>query len=140
MVQDGLLKHYIAHVRIEQHFHPSPADPPYNLVTENRLFSDHGAVEWEELDFLTVRRIQNFTHDEDYNLGLSLTPSVAWAPKINAIGTKQEQIIPRLDVHKGFTWANQLLLMKSSYSSKYINGHNGNRDLLFPLSAPRVGG
>ena len=49
--QDAVLRNYIAHVRIEQHFHPSPADPAYNLVTENRLFSDHGAVEWEELSF-----------------------------------------------------------------------------------------
>lgn len=49
--QDAVLQNYIAHVRIEQHFHPSPADPAYNLVTENRLFSDHGAVEWEELSF-----------------------------------------------------------------------------------------
>jgi hypothetical protein len=49
--QDVLLRNYIAHVRIEQHFHPSPADPAYNLVTENRLFSEHGAVEWEELSF-----------------------------------------------------------------------------------------
>ena len=29
---------YIAHVRIEQHFHPSAADPAYNIITENRLF------------------------------------------------------------------------------------------------------
>jgi hypothetical protein len=49
--QDAALFNYIAHVRMEQHFHPSPADPPYNLVTENRLFSEHGAVEWEELSF-----------------------------------------------------------------------------------------
>jgi hypothetical protein len=49
--QDAVLRNYIAHVRIEQHFRPSPADPAYNLVTENRLFSDHGAVEWEELSF-----------------------------------------------------------------------------------------
>ena len=49
--QDAALQNYIAHVRIEQHFHPSPADPAYNLVTENRLFSEHGAVEWEELSF-----------------------------------------------------------------------------------------
>lgn len=49
--QDAVLRNYIAHVRIEQHFHPSPADPAYNLVTENRLFSEHGAVEWEELSF-----------------------------------------------------------------------------------------
>ncbi len=51
LAQDALLKTYIAHVRIEQHFHPSAADPQYNLVTENRLFSDHGVVEWEELSF-----------------------------------------------------------------------------------------
>jgi hypothetical protein len=50
-VQNARLATYIAHVRIEQHFHPSPADPAYNLITENRLFSDHGAVEWEELSF-----------------------------------------------------------------------------------------
>jgi hypothetical protein len=49
--QDAALQNYIAHVRIEQHFHPSPADPAYNLVTENRLFSEHGAIEWEELSF-----------------------------------------------------------------------------------------
>ena len=49
--QDAVLRNYIAHVRIEQHFHPSPADPAYNLVTENRLFSEHGDVEWEELSF-----------------------------------------------------------------------------------------
>jgi hypothetical protein len=50
-MQDAMLQTYIAHVRIEQHFHPSPADPAYNLITENRLFSDHGVVEWEELSF-----------------------------------------------------------------------------------------
>src|SRR5262249_8677426 len=49
--QDTALHNYVAHVRIEQHFHPSPADPPYNLVTENRLFADRGGVEWEELSF-----------------------------------------------------------------------------------------
>jgi hemolysin activation/secretion protein len=30
-------------------------------------------------------------------------------------------------VHKGYTWSNQLLLLKSGYGSKYVNGHNGNR-------------
>jgi hypothetical protein len=49
--QDAVLRNYIAHARIEQHFHPSPADPAYNLVTENRLFSEHGLVEWAELSF-----------------------------------------------------------------------------------------
>jgi hypothetical protein len=49
--QDAAVRNFITHVRIEQHFHPSPADPPYNVVTENRLFSDRGGVEWEELSF-----------------------------------------------------------------------------------------
>ena len=49
--QDAALHTYIAHVRIEQRFHPSAADPAYNLITENRLFSDRGVVEWEELSF-----------------------------------------------------------------------------------------
>jgi hypothetical protein len=49
--QDAALQNYIAHVRMEQHFHPSPADPEYVIVTENRLFSDRSGVEWEELSF-----------------------------------------------------------------------------------------
>lgn len=83
--------------------------------------------DWQELDFLTVRRIQNFTHDEDYNLGLGVFPTVAWAPKLRALGTTQAQVIPRLEVTKGYTWSNQLVLLKSSVSSKYVNGANGNR-------------
>src|SRR5262249_43504362 len=49
--QDAALRNYIAHVRMEQHFHPSAADPEYVIVTENRLFSDKSGVEWEELSF-----------------------------------------------------------------------------------------
>jgi hypothetical protein len=51
--QDAVLKTYIAHLRIEQHFHPTPADPAYNIVTENRLFADASGndKEWEELSF-----------------------------------------------------------------------------------------
>lgn len=92
---------------------------------EQLTFLKAGA-EWQELDFLTVRRIQNFTHDEDFNLGLGIFPTVAWAPKVRALGTTQAQIIPKLDVSKGFTWSNQLLLLKSGYTSKYVNGANGN--------------
>jgi hypothetical protein len=50
-IQDAALRSYTASLRIEQHFHPSPADPPYNLVTENRLYWDRGVAEWEELTF-----------------------------------------------------------------------------------------
>jgi hypothetical protein len=49
--QDAAVRNYLARMRIEQHFHPSPADPAYNIVTENRLFFERGAVEWEELSF-----------------------------------------------------------------------------------------
>jgi hypothetical protein len=49
--QDAAVLNYLARMRIEQHFHPSPADPAYNIVTENRLFFERGAVEWEELSF-----------------------------------------------------------------------------------------
>ncbi|MBI5246357.1 MAG: hypothetical protein HY923_04200 [Elusimicrobia bacterium] len=83
--------------------------------------------EWEELDFITARRIQNFTRDEDFNLGFGIVPAVAWSPKLNALDTTQSQIIPSVSAHKGFTWASQLLLLKSGYKSKYVNGANGNR-------------
>lgn len=49
--QDTALTRYIAHLRIEQHFHLAAADPSYNVVTENRMFFERGAVEWEELSF-----------------------------------------------------------------------------------------
>ncbi|MCR4296541.1 MAG: BamA/TamA family outer membrane protein [Elusimicrobia bacterium] len=98
-------------------------------------------VDWQELDFLTARRIQNFTRDEDFNLGLGIFPSVAWAPMVRALGTTQAQLIPRLDLSKGFTWSNQLLLLKSGYASKYVNGANGNAvasvDAAFYLRALR---
>lgn len=49
--QDAALKNYVANVRMEQHFHPSAADASYNIITENRLYSDRNGVEWEELSF-----------------------------------------------------------------------------------------
>lgn len=88
--------------------------------------------DWQELDFLTARRIQNFTRDEDFNLGLGIFPSVAWAPK--PLGSTRSQIEPRLDVAKGFALSNQLLLLKSGYRSKYVNGGNGNRVASFDAS------
>ena len=49
--QDAALGSYIARMRLEQHFHPSPSEPAWNIVTENRVFFERGAVEWEELSF-----------------------------------------------------------------------------------------
>lgn len=83
-------------------------------------------AEWEELDFLTARRIQKFTHDEDFNLGFGIFPSVGLAPAMRALGSKQTQLIPALALRKGFTWGRQLLLLNSGYSSRYANGENSN--------------
>ena len=83
--------------------------------------------DWEELDFLTVRRIKKFTHDEDYNLGLAVLPKLAWAPFISALGSTQSQFVPSVTVTKGYTWADQLLFLNTGYSSKYVNGFNSNR-------------
>jgi hypothetical protein len=49
--QDLLVQHYLARVRMEQHFRPTVADPGYDVVTENRYFSGPDGVEWEELSF-----------------------------------------------------------------------------------------
>ncbi len=49
--QDVALNNYDASVRMEQHFRPTLTDPGYDVVTENRYFSDKDGVEWEELSF-----------------------------------------------------------------------------------------
>ncbi|MBI2387185.1 MAG: BamA/TamA family outer membrane protein [Elusimicrobia bacterium] len=100
---------------------------------EQLTFLKLGA-EWQELDFITARRIQNFTRDEDFNLGLGVFPSVAWAPRISALGTRETQILPRVDLTKGFAWSRELLLLKSGYRSKYANGNNGDRVASFEAS------
>ncbi|MCX5793692.1 MAG: hypothetical protein NTY45_15960 [Elusimicrobia bacterium] len=81
-------------------------------------------ADWQELDYLTARRIKKFTHDEDYNLGFGVTATVGLAPALRALGVAQTQISPAIAAHKGFTWGNQLLLLNSGYSSKYANGEN----------------
>lgn len=81
-------------------------------------------AEWEELDFLTARRIHKFTHDEDYNLGFGVFPAVTLSPAIRALGARETQIRPSIRVRKGYTWGDQLLLLNSNYGSKYANGNN----------------
>lgn len=49
--QDALLQSYLADARMEQHFRPSPTDPGYDVVTENRFYFDRTGAEWEELSF-----------------------------------------------------------------------------------------
>jgi hypothetical protein len=49
--QDAIVKSYIAHARMQQHFRPTVTDPGYDVVTENRYFVAGDGVEWEELAF-----------------------------------------------------------------------------------------
>ncbi|HAH04907.1 MAG TPA: hypothetical protein DCM05_00040 [Elusimicrobia bacterium] len=104
------------------------ADLPSGPVPESEQlgFMKVGG-DWEELDFITVRRIEKFTHDEDYNLGFAANPAVAWAPAIGAFKTSEAQILPSLSLSKGFTWSSHLLFLKFDYSSKYVDGGNSNR-------------
>jgi hypothetical protein len=83
--------------------------------------------DWEQLEFIKVRRIQKFTHDEDYNLGLVVLPAVAWAPYLRPLSSTGSQILPSITASKGFSGPGQLLLLSSGYSSKYVDGGNSNR-------------
>ncbi|MCX5787130.1 MAG: hypothetical protein NTX64_01280 [Elusimicrobia bacterium] len=119
-VKFGLLAH-----RADLTAIPNQAAGP--IPDNERLGFLQLGADWAELDFITVRRIEKFTHDEDFNLGLSIVPSVAWAPYFRPLSTSESQVLPKLTVSKGFTWADQLLLLSSSYGSTYVNGGNGNR-------------
>jgi hypothetical protein len=48
---DRALDSHVVLARMEQHFRPTTTDPGFDVVTENRFFSDRGGVEWEELSF-----------------------------------------------------------------------------------------
>lgn len=90
--------------------------------------------DFQELDFVKVRRIQKMTHDEDYNLGLGVLPAIAWSPHFRPLSSTQSQILPSITVRKGLAWSGQLLLLSSGYSSKYVNGGNSNRLASFDAS------
>ncbi|MCM2303589.1 MAG: BamA/TamA family outer membrane protein [Elusimicrobia bacterium] len=105
------------------------ANPDVEQLTFFKLAGD-----WQEIDFITARRIQAFTRDEDFNLGLGVFPSLAWAPRSAALGSTASQILPRVDATKGFAWTSHLLLLKSGYRSRYVNGNNGGRVASFEAS------
>jgi len=48
--QAALVRNYTANARISIHFQPTPLDS-YDVITENRFFSDTETAEWEELSF-----------------------------------------------------------------------------------------
>jgi hypothetical protein len=108
-------------------FRPIPAAVTGPIPDRERMGFFQLSGDWEELDFLTVRRIQKFTHDEDYNLGVVVLPSLAWAPFVRAWGSTQSQFVPAVTVAKGFTWADQLMFVNAGYSAKYVNGADSNR-------------
>jgi outer membrane protein assembly factor BamA len=109
------------------HFRAITGEPSGPIPESEQLSFLQLGGDWEELDFITVRRIQRFTHDEDYNLGFGVFPTVSWAPDFRPLSTTESQILPGIIMRKGFTWSQQLLLLNSGYSSKYVNGGNGNR-------------
>jgi hypothetical protein len=48
--QAALIRNYVANARISIHFQPTPLDS-YDVITENRFFSDTETAEWQELSF-----------------------------------------------------------------------------------------
>ena len=50
-IQNRLVDSYVVAARMEQHFRPTVTDPGFDVVSENRFFSDRHGVEWEELSF-----------------------------------------------------------------------------------------
>ena len=104
-----------------------PGQPTGPLPVSEQLGFLQLGGDWEQLDFIKVRRIQKFTHDEDYNLGFVVLPAVSWAPYIRPLASTGSQFLPGITASKGFAWLDQLLFLSSGYSSKYVNGGNGNR-------------
>ena len=49
--QDARLLGFLANAQIETHFRPNAADPGFDVVTQNRFFSDKEGSEWEETSF-----------------------------------------------------------------------------------------
>jgi hypothetical protein len=111
-----------------------PGQPAGPLPDSQQLGFMQLGGEWEALDFITVRRIQKFTHAEDYNLGLGVFPAVEWSPHFRPLSATESQFLPSLSARKGFSWSDQLLFLSSRYSSKYVDGGNSNRIASFGAS------
>lgn len=112
------------------------------LPARERFLILQAGLDWEELDFVSERRIQKFTHDEDYNLGVGVFPSVAWAPPLPGVENSQSQVMPGLTLSKGFERDDRLLLLRASYTTSFVNGANANRiaggdALYFIMGLPR---
>ncbi|MDD5303279.1 MAG: hypothetical protein PHS14_09240 [Elusimicrobia bacterium] len=130
-VSAGLMNHHVD-------FLPLPATAPGTLPEREQFVFLQLAADWQELDFVKVRRVQKLSHDEDYNLGLSVLPTVSWAPRFRPLEGAESQVLPGLTVRKGFAWEDRLLLLRASYTTGFVNGANSNRvaagDALFFLT------
>lgn len=85
-------------------------------------------AEYQDNFFIKQRRIQKLSRDEDFNMGLGLSPSIAYAPRLAALGTTGELITPKLELRKGISSElGQFLILRGDYLSQYVNGGNGGR-------------
>lgn len=105
------------------------ADAPTAFVPDlERRSGIELALEYQDNDFVKLRRIQKLSRDEDFNLGLGLAARAAYAPRWAAVGTTGERLEPRLSLRRGFaSELGQLLMLAADYSSTYENGGNGLR-------------
>lgn len=108
-------------------FLPLPATPPGALPAREQFVVLQAGADWQELDFVTERRVQKLTREEDYNLGLAVLPSVSWAPPIPGLERSESQVLPGLILRKGFEREDHLLLLRASYTTAFVNGANANR-------------
>jgi len=121
---------------------PLPSTPAGALPAREQFLFLQLGFDWQELDFVTERRIQRFTRDEDYNVGLSVLPSLAWAPALPGLRSAESQVLPGLVVRKGFEREGRLLLLRGSYTTAFVNGANATRvaggdALYFLMGMPR---
>jgi hypothetical protein len=108
-------------------FSRAPWSPGAAVPAREQLVFLQLGADWEDIDFVTERRMQKFTHDEDYNMGLGVFPTLSWAPALRALGAAESQVLPGLLVRKGFDWEDRLLLLRASYGSTFVNPANSNR-------------
>lgn len=109
------------------HENQAPGPRPH---PEQSYFLNFGA-EWTELDFVKERQYEKLSRDEDFNLGFSVVPGVVWAPDglKRALGSAESQVLPKVVVRKGFAGDEDLILLRGTYSSLYVNEATGNRTL-----------
>lgn len=106
---------------------PLPATRPGALPAREQFIILQAGFDWQELDFVAERRIQKFTRDEDYNLGLGVLPTLSWAPPVPGLRHSESQVLPGVILRKGFEREDRLLLLRAAYATAFVNGANANR-------------